>query len=166
MTITLQKKYTENIPKLLSNTNGNLLSIKHITNQGSGILSEKSFSFTPDFLIRIHQRLFCGVYEHAGQIRHKNISNIQSLTPKSQNDTLNCTLEEMAVLQYLQSLPLHVRHAVFEDRKVPVELVGLREEQFVLQRQFKRRFPVSSSLLSFLVPVDGFKFAACSVLRH
>ena len=59
-----------------------------------------------------------------------------------------------------------VRHAVFEDRKVPVELVGLREEQFVLQRQFKRRFPVSSSLLSFLVPVDGFKFAACSVLRH
>ena len=105
MTITLQKKYTENIPKLLSNTNGNLLSIKHITNQGSGILSEKSFSFTPDFLIRIHQRLFCGVYEHAGQIRHKNISNIQSLTPKSQNDTLNCTLEEMAVLQYLQSNP-------------------------------------------------------------
>jgi fido (protein-threonine AMPylation protein) len=38
------------------------------------ILSEKSFSFTPDFLIRIHQRLFCGVYEHAGQIRQRNIS--------------------------------------------------------------------------------------------
>ena len=68
--------------------------------------------------------------------------------------------------QYLQSLPLHVRHAVFEDSKVPVELVGLREEQFALQRQFKRRFPVSSSLLSFLVPVDGFKFAAGSVFGH
>lgn len=68
--------------------------------------------------------------------------------------------------QYLQSLPLHVRHAVFEDRKVPVELVGLREEQFALQRQFKRRFPVSSSLLSFLVPVDGFKFAVGSVFGH
>ena len=59
-----------------------------------------------------------------------------------------------------------VRHAVFEDSKVPVELVGLREEQFALQRQFKRRFPVSSSLLSFLVPVDGFKFAAGSVFGH
>ena len=29
MTIILQKKYTENIPKLLSCVNGNLLSIKH-----------------------------------------------------------------------------------------------------------------------------------------
>ena len=38
------------------------------------ILSEKSFSFTPDFLIRIHQRLFSGVFEHAGQFRQKNIS--------------------------------------------------------------------------------------------
>lgn len=38
------------------------------------ILSEKSFSFTPDFLIRIHQRLFSGVYEHAGFIRRNNIS--------------------------------------------------------------------------------------------
>ena len=38
------------------------------------ILSEKSFSFTPDFLVRIHQRLFSGVFEHAGQFRQKNIS--------------------------------------------------------------------------------------------
>ena len=38
------------------------------------ILSERSFSFTPDFLIRIHQRLFTGVFEHAGQIRQRNIS--------------------------------------------------------------------------------------------
>ena len=38
------------------------------------ILSEKSFSFTPDFLVRIHQRLFNGVFEHAGQFRQKNIS--------------------------------------------------------------------------------------------
>lgn len=30
----MQKKYTENIPKFLSNTEGNLLSIKHITNRG------------------------------------------------------------------------------------------------------------------------------------
>lgn len=38
------------------------------------ILSEKSFSFTPDFLIRIHQRLFSGIYDHAGLIRRYNIS--------------------------------------------------------------------------------------------
>ena len=38
------------------------------------ILSEKSFSFTPEFLVRIHQRLFSGVFEHAGQFRQKNIS--------------------------------------------------------------------------------------------
>ena len=38
------------------------------------ILSERSFSFTPDFLIRIHQRLFTGVFEHAGQVRQRNIS--------------------------------------------------------------------------------------------
>ncbi|MGN1233490.1 MAG: Fic family protein [Candidatus Cryptobacteroides sp.] len=37
------------------------------------ILSEKSFNFTPDFLIRIHQRLFSGIYEHAGRLRQKNI---------------------------------------------------------------------------------------------
>lgn len=34
-----------------------------------------------------------------------HISNVQSLAPKSQNDTLNRTLEEMAVLKYLQSHP-------------------------------------------------------------
>ena len=38
------------------------------------ILSERAFSFTPDFLIKIHQRLFSGVYEHAGMIRQNNIS--------------------------------------------------------------------------------------------
>ena len=45
--------------------------------------------------------------------------------------------------QYLQSLPLHVRHAVFEDRKVPVELVGLREEQFALQINLEHRHTLS-----------------------
>lgn len=38
------------------------------------ILSEKSFSFTPNYLFRIHQRLFEGVYSHAGKIRQKNIT--------------------------------------------------------------------------------------------
>ncbi len=38
------------------------------------ILSEQSFSFTPDYLIRIHRRLFDGVYKHAGKFRTVNIT--------------------------------------------------------------------------------------------
>ena len=38
------------------------------------ILSEQSFSFTPDYLIRIHLRLFKGMYKHAGQLRDVNIT--------------------------------------------------------------------------------------------
>ena len=38
------------------------------------ILSEQSFSFTPDYLIRIHRRLFKGIYKHAGQLRDVNIT--------------------------------------------------------------------------------------------
>ena len=33
------------------------------------LLSEKTFSFTPDYLLYIHKRLFEGLYKHAGQIR-------------------------------------------------------------------------------------------------
>lgn len=38
------------------------------------LLSEKSFSFTPDYLIRIHERLFAGLYKHAGKLRTYNIT--------------------------------------------------------------------------------------------
>ncbi len=38
------------------------------------ILSEQSFSFTPDYLIRIHQRLFEGLYQFAGQLRTYDIT--------------------------------------------------------------------------------------------
>lgn len=37
------------------------------------ILSEKVFSFTPDYLVSIHRRLFDGVFSHAGQFRKKNM---------------------------------------------------------------------------------------------
>ena len=37
------------------------------------ILSDKSFNFNPTELISIHQRLFSGVYKHAGKIRDYNI---------------------------------------------------------------------------------------------
>ncbi len=37
------------------------------------ILSDKSFNFNPTELISIHQKLFSGVYKHAGKIRNYNI---------------------------------------------------------------------------------------------
>lgn len=38
------------------------------------VLSEKAFSFTPNEYISIHNKLFTGVYSHAGQIRDYNIT--------------------------------------------------------------------------------------------
>lgn len=40
----------------------------------TAILSEKTFTFSPDYLISIHRRLFTGIYKFAGQIRDYNIS--------------------------------------------------------------------------------------------
>lgn len=38
------------------------------------LLSEKSFSFTPNEYISIHKKLFVGIYNHAGRIRDYNIT--------------------------------------------------------------------------------------------
>ncbi len=40
----------------------------------TSILSEKAFSFSPDYFISIHRRLFTGLYPFAGQLRDYNIS--------------------------------------------------------------------------------------------
>ena len=40
----------------------------------TAILSENTFTFSPDYLISIHRRLFTGVYKFPGQIRDYNIS--------------------------------------------------------------------------------------------
>ena len=40
----------------------------------TAILSEKTFTFSPDYFVSIHRRLFTGVYKFAGQIRDYNIS--------------------------------------------------------------------------------------------
>ena len=64
----------------------------------------KGISATDEYLVRFFKNLLLGESNPLSN-REMHISNIKSLTPKSQNDTLNCTLEEMAVLQYLQSNP-------------------------------------------------------------
>lgn len=38
------------------------------------LLSEKSFSFTPNEYISIHKKLFTGIYKHAGKMRDYNIT--------------------------------------------------------------------------------------------
>ena len=38
------------------------------------ILSERSFSFTPNEYIAVHRKLFVGIYSHAGKIRDYNIT--------------------------------------------------------------------------------------------
>lgn len=40
----------------------------------TAVLSEKTFTFSPDYFVSIHRRLFTGVYKFAGQIRDYNIS--------------------------------------------------------------------------------------------
>lgn len=40
----------------------------------TSILSENAFTFSPDYFISIHRRLFTGIYRFAGQIRDYNIS--------------------------------------------------------------------------------------------
>lgn len=40
----------------------------------TAILSENTFTFSPDYYISIHRRLFEGIYKFAGQIRDYNIS--------------------------------------------------------------------------------------------
>ena len=43
----------------------------------TAILSEKTFTFSPDYLISIHRRIFSGVFKFAGQIRDYNISKAE-----------------------------------------------------------------------------------------
>lgn len=40
----------------------------------ASVLSERTFSFTPNEYLSIHPKLFAGIYSHAGCIRNYNIS--------------------------------------------------------------------------------------------
>lgn len=72
-----------------------------------------------------------------------HISNVQSLAPKSQNDTLNCTLEGMAVLKYLQSHPeakqediaKHIGKSLSTIKRMTPSLI----ERGILQRENGKR---------------------------
>ena len=64
----------------------------------------KGISATDEYLVRFFKNLLLGENNQLSN-REMHISNIQSLTSKSQNDTLDCTLEEMAVLRFLQANP-------------------------------------------------------------
>lgn len=83
------------------------------------LLQEDTFSFAPAEYQRIHRKLFEGIYESAGKYRDYNISNrkmhvfaqsINPVSPKSQFDTLNCTLEELVILEAVGENP-HITQA-------------------------------------------------------
>lgn len=87
------------------------------------ILSEETFSFAPGELSRIHRKLFTGIFMGAGEYRTCNISKKEWVLgeqnelknrylhisyvqePKSKNCTLDCTLEEMALLSFVDANP-------------------------------------------------------------
>ena len=71
-----------------------------------------------------HKQEYSGWWVTQLSKRELHISNFQSLTPKSQNDTLECTLEEMAVFKFLQSNP----EAKQEDIAKPGQILKYRQE--------------------------------------
>lgn len=64
----------------------------------------KGISATDTFLIKFFENLLLGKTNVLSN-REMHISNVQSLTPKSHNDTLNCTLDELALLKFLKENP-------------------------------------------------------------
>ena len=102
----------------------------------------KGISATDEYLVRFFKNLLLGESNPLSN-REMHISNIKSLTPKSQNDTLNCTLEEMAVLQYLQSNPeakqeeiaKHIGKSLSTVKRMTPSLI----ERGLLQREHGKR---------------------------
>ena len=75
--------------------------------------------------------------------REMHISNVQSLTPKSQNDTLNCTLEEIATLQIIQRNPRVTQKQIAleigkSERTVKTITVSLTRKGLIVRRNGKR----------------------------
>ena len=73
------------------------------------ILSEQSFSFTPDYLLRIHRRLFEGIYKHAGQLRDVNITKKEwvlngDTVLYSNYDMLHCSFDK--IFRRLQTIDI------------------------------------------------------------
>lgn len=64
----------------------------------------KGISAIDTFLIKFFENLLLGKTNVLSN-REMHISNVQSLTPKSHNDTLNCTLDELALLKFLKDNP-------------------------------------------------------------
>ena len=64
----------------------------------------KGISAIDTFLIKFFENLLLGKTNVLSN-REMHISNVQSLTPKSHNDTLNCTLDELALLKFLKENP-------------------------------------------------------------
>lgn len=87
------------------------------------LCSEKAFVFSPAQYLSVHQKLFTGIYKHAGKIRDYNITKAEWVldgdmvmyiggsldAPKCNGEnescTLDCTLDELLVLNILKQNP-------------------------------------------------------------
>ncbi len=67
----LQAYYEE---KHAHNTGERTEEADKVSSRISALLSEKSFSFTPNEYLSIHRKLFAGIYPHAGRMRDYNIT--------------------------------------------------------------------------------------------
>ena len=126
------------------------------------LLSEQSFTFSPLEYISIHCRLFGGLYEHAGKIRDYNITKKEWVlngetvlyvsaesqsaaenVPKCNICTLNSTLEELALLNFIKEKPNATQkeiavHIGKSERTVKTMTVKL-SEQGIIERKNGRR---------------------------
>ena len=66
------------------------------------ILSEKSFSFSPNEYIGIHKKLFYGIYNHAGRIRDYNITKSEWVLD-GETVLYGSSSELLATLEYVFS---------------------------------------------------------------
>lgn len=101
----------------------------------AALLSERSFSFTPQEYLSIHRKLFCDVYPHAGRVRDYNITKKEWVldgktvlygTATELRATLNYDLSEERKFSYKNlSMDEIIHHlAVFVSRLWQIHVFG------------------------------------------
>lgn len=71
---TLINSYYESKKDIISDSESRTEEADKVASRIAQILSEKSFNFSPSYLISLHGRLFEGIFNHSGVIRNYDIS--------------------------------------------------------------------------------------------
>lgn len=137
------------------------------------LLGEKTFQFSPAEWISVHRRLFEGVFDHAGQIRTYNITKKEWVLKgdtvtyaswnsiketldyveesqsanrevlKCNNCTLECSLEELAILKVISDNPQITQKELAEkigrsQRTISTRLKEMQEKNYIQRVNGKR----------------------------